>query len=553
MSAWLQVAMQVAVVVVVLAAVHRPLGDHLARTFTSAPHLRVERWLYRLIRVDPDADQRWTAYLGSVLAFSAVSVLGLYALLRLQQHLPLALGRPPMPAAQAWNTAVSFATNTSWQSYAGETALGHLAQMAGIAVQAFLSAAVGLAVAVALVRGLVARETDRVGNFWSDLVRGLVRVLLPLSLVGAVLLLAGGVVQNLHGFRQVATLAGHPQLLPGGPVASYEPIKLMSGDGGGFWNANSAHPFENPNPLTNILEIVLMLLVPSALPRMYGRMVGSLRQGWTVLAVMAVLWFAAVGAATAAEVHHAGPVPRAVASADEGKEVRFGVPATALFGVSSTATADGAVDGAHDSFTALGGGLLLANMVLGEVSPGGIGSGLYGVLALALLAVFLAGLMIGRTPEFLGKRVGSREIRLVALLTLVTPVTLLVGAAVAMSLPTGRSSMLNQGAHGLSEVVYAFTSAANTNGSAFAGLNANTDFYNVSLGLVMLAGRYLPMVLTVALAGAFAGQRRTATTAGTLPTTGPLFAALVIGVALVVAALTFLPAMALGPLGEGLR
>jgi K+-transporting ATPase ATPase A chain len=548
MSGWLQVA----AVLLVIAAVHVPLGNYLARTFTGRRHLRVETVLYRVMRVDPDADQRWTTYAGSLLAFSALSTLLLYGLLRLQSHLPLSLGRPGMAPAQAFNTAVSFVSNTSWQSYAGESTLGHLTQLAGITVQSFLSAACGLAVALVLIRGLVRRNTDRLGNFWCDLVRATVRVLLPLSVLFAAVLLAGGVIENLHGFQDVSTLAGHAQAVPGGPVASQEAIKLMSGDGGGFYNASSAHPFENPTGWTNLVEIILMLLVPSAMPRMYGRMVGDTRQGWLLVGVMTVLFSLSLGVISWVEAAHPGTVPAAVGSATEGTEARFGPSSTVLFANTATATADGAVNGSLDSLPALGGGVALVNMLLGEISPGGIGSGLYGLVALALMAVFLGGLMIGRTPEYLGKQIRSAEIRLVALITLATPLVVLVGTALALGLKNPPHSFLNAGSHGLSEGFYAFSSAGNTNGSAFAGLGANTDFYNVALALVMAAGRFLPMVLVLALAGTLAGQGRVPSTRGTLPTHTATFAGLTVGVALIVVGLEYLPALALGPLAEGL-
>ncbi len=366
------------------------------------------------------------------------------------------------------------------------------------------------------------------------------------------MLLAGGVIQNLHDFRVVGTAAGGIQPIPGGPVASQEAVKLMSGDGGGFFNANSAHPFENPNAVTNVVEIVLMLLIPSAVPRMYGRMARDTRQGWLLLGVMAVLFTAALGVLSVSEAAHPGTVPQAIGTSMEGKEARFGPAGTALFANGSTASADGAVDGSHDSLTVYGGGMALVNILLGEVSPGGVGSGLYGILSLALVAVFLGGLMIGRTPEYLGKRIGAAQIRLVALITLATPLTVLVGTGLALGLKTPPTSFLNSGAHGLSEGFYAFASAANTNGSAFAGLNANTDFYNIGLALAMLVGRYLTIVLVIALAGSLAGQRAVPTIRGTLATHTPTFAVLVIGVAILVGALTYLPTLALGPLADGL-
>ncbi|MCX9190734.1 potassium-transporting ATPase subunit KdpA [Carbonactinospora thermoautotrophica] len=543
--------LQASALVGALAVVHRPFGDYLARVYASPRHLRVERWMYRVVGVDPDAEQRWDTYLRAVLAFSLVSILGLYALLRLQDRLPLSLGRAPIPPDQAFNTAVSFVTNTNWQSYSGEQVMGHLAQMAGLAVQNFVSAAVGMAVAVALVRGFARTRTDRLGNFWVDLVRGCVRVLLPIAVVGALLLIAGGVVQNLAEPQTVRTLAGGEQTIPGGPVASQEVIKELGTNGGGFYNANSAHPFENPNPVTNWVEIFLMLLIPSSLPRAFGRLVGDTRQGYAILAAMAVLYLGALTAMTAAELAHPGAVPQAAGAAMEGKETRFGIFGSTLFGTTSTATSTGAVNSMHDSYTALGGGVALLNMMLGEVSPGGVGSGLYGMLVLAVVAVFVAGLMAGRTPEYLGKKIRAREMKLVALYILVVPAVILVGTGLALALGTGRSSILNPGAHGLSEVLYAFTSAANNNGSAFAGLNADTPFYNIGLGLAMLAGRFLPITLVLALAGSLAAQQPVAATSGTLSTHRSLFVGLLAGVTLIVAGLTFFPALALGPLAEG--
>lgn len=545
--------LQIGILVVALVVVHRPLGDYLARTFTSEKHLAAERAFYRAVRVDPDADQRWSTYLLSVLGFSAASVLLLYALLRLQDVLPMSLGFDGMDPALAWNTAVSFTTNTNWQAYSGESTVGHLAQMAGLAVQNFVSAAAGLAVAVALIRGLVRRKTDRLGNFWVDLTRGTVRVLLPLAFVFALVLVAGGVIQNFSSPEEISTLTGGSQSIVGGPVASQEAIKELGTNGGGFFNANSAHPFENPNALTNLLEIFLLLVIPSALPRMYGRMVGSTRQGYAVLAAMTVLWAGALVATTAAEVAHPGTVPQAVGAAMEGKEVRFDTWASALFAVSTTGTSTGAVNAMHDSFTGAGGGMVMLNMMLGEVSPGGVGSGLYGMVVMAILAVFLAGLMVGRTPEYLGKKLGRREITLVALYVLAMPFALLTGAALAAGgVGNALDTLNNSGAHGLSEILYAFASASNNNGSAFAGLGADTPYYNTALGLAMLIGRFLPIVFVLALAGALARQRPTPVSAGTLPTHTPLFVGLHAVTVVVVAGLTFFPALALGPIAVAL-
>lgn len=540
------------VLAVALGVVYRPLGDYMARVYQSPGHLRVERVIYRLVGVDPDADQRWTVYLRSLLAFSLVSVLGLYLLQRVQQWLPLSLDFPAVPADQAYNTAVSFVTNTNWQSYSGESTMGHLVQMSGLAVQNFVSAAVGMAVAVALVRGLARTNTDRLGNFWTDMVRTCVRILLPIAFVAAVLLVAGGVIQNLAGATEVTTLGQTTQSIPGGPVASQEAIKELGTNGGGFFNANSSHPFENPTALTNVLETFLILLIPVSLTRTFGTMVGSRRHGYAILAAMATLFVLALGLTVWAEMSHGGEALQAAGAAMEGKETRFGVPTSALWGVSTTMTSTGAVNSFHSSFTPLGGGVVMTNMLLGEISPGGVGSGLYGMLVIAILTVFIAGLMVGRTPEYLGKKIGPREMKLVSLYVLTVPAVVLVGTGLAMALPGPRESILNTGPHGLSEVLYGFTSAGNNNGSAFAGLNANTTFYNTALGVAMALGRFIPMIFVLALAGSLARQRRTPESEGTLPSYRPLFVVLVVGVALIVAGLTYFPALALGPLAEGL-
>ncbi|QQN79570.1 MULTISPECIES: potassium-transporting ATPase subunit KdpA [Streptomyces] len=543
----------IAALVALLALVHVPLGDYLARVYTGERHLGVERLLYRIARVDPRADQRWTAYALSLLAFSAVSALFLYAFLRLQGVLPLAQGHAGVHPSGAFNTALSFVSNTDWQWYAGETTLGPPAQMAGLAVQNFLSAAVGLAVAVALIRGFARSRTDRLGNFWVDLIRGTVRVLLPLAVLAAIVMAAAGVVQNFHAVREIVTLGGDRQALTGGPVASQEAIKVLGGNGGGYYNANAAHPYENPNPFTNFFQIFLLLLIPSALPRTFGRMTGSPRHGWAVLAAMTALWAIGLAAVTTAEATHHGDVPQAVGAATEGKEWRFGVWNSALYANATTTTSTGSVDAAHESFTPLGGGMLLLNMLLGEVAPGGVGVGLYGMLVLAMLAVFLAGLMVGRTPEYLGKKLRQREITLLALYVLAMPFAVLTGTALALAFPEPRARILAGPPHGLSEVLYAYASAGNGNGSAFAGLGADTTFYTTTLGLVMLMGRFVPMVLVLALAGALAAQHRTPAGTGTLPTHTPLFTGLLVTVAVVVAGLTFFPMLALGPLAEGLR
>ncbi len=547
MSDTLSGLLTVAVLVAVLAAAHLPLGAWLAHVFTDERHWRIERLVYRLCRVDPSSEQRWTTYAAAVVGFSVVGIALLLGLVVAQGALPLARG-----AAMGWdtavNTAVSFVTNTNWQSYAGESGASALVQTVGLTVQNFVSPAVGLAVAVALVRGLAGSGAATVGNFWVDLVRGCVRVLLPIAFVGAVVLVLGGVVQNLGAPVTVTTLSGGSQVIQGGLVASQEAIKLLGTNGGGYFNANSAHPFENPNAFTNLVQVFLMLVIPFSLPRAYGLLVGDRRQGWAVLGFMATLWGLMLAAVTWAEVSAAaGPL-----GAMEGKEVRFGVWSSALFGASTTGTSTGAVNSLHESYSPLGGGGVLFSMLLGEVSPGGVGSGLYGALLLALLTVFVSGLMVGRTPELLGKQVGRREITLTALALLVMPALVLVFTGVGMVAPLVSSQMLATGPHGLTEVMYAYASAANNNGSAFAGFSADSAYTNLTLALCMLLGRFVPIVLVLALAGSLAGQRRRPVTSGSLPTHTPTFAGLFIAVAVVVTGLTFFPALALGPLAEAL-
>jgi potassium-transporting ATPase potassium-binding subunit len=544
--------LQVAMLLGALALCYRPLGAYMAGVYTSGRHSRVERGIYRVVGVDPSADQRWPVYARSLLAFSVVSVLGLYALQRLQPHLPLSLGFPGVAPDQAFNTAASFVSNTNWQSYSGESTMGHLTQMAGLAVQNFVSAAVGIAVAVALIRGFARSRTDRIGNFWVDLVRGSLRILLPIAVVATIALVALGAVQNLSSGTDVTTLAGHSQTITGGPVASQEAIKDLGTNGGGFYNANSAHPFENPTALSNLFEIFLLLLIPVCLTRTFGLMVGSKRQGYAILAAMGAIWVLVLVGVSTLEASHPGAALQLAGASMEGKETRFGEAASSLFATSTTGTSTGSVNSFHSSFTALGGGLLILNMGLGEVAPGGVGSGLYGMLVLAIVTVFVAGLMVGRTPEYLRKKITTREIKLVALYILTMPVIVLAGTAVAMALPGARESILNPGPHGLSEVLYAFMSAGNNNGSAFAGLSANTTFYNTALGLTMLAVRFIPMVIVLALAGSLARQQPVPATAGTLPTHRPLFVSMLAGVTLIVAGLTFFPVLALGPMAEGL-
>ena len=542
--------------IVALVAVHVPLGDYMYRVYTSNKDLRGERAIYRIIGADPKAEQTWGAYVRSVLAFSAISILFLFIFQLVQGKLPLHLNDPAtqMTPALAWNTAVSFVTNTNWQAYSGESTQGHLVQMAGLAVQNFVSAAVGMAVAIALVRGLARRNTGELGNFWVDLVRGTIRILLPISVIAAIILVIGGSIQNFHLHDQVVnTLAGGQQTITGGPVASQEVIKELGTNGGGFYNANSAHPFENPNTWTNWVEIFLLLVISFSLPRTFGRMVESKKQGYAIAAVMAVLAAISVSFMMLVQLQHHGTVPTAVGSAMEGVEQRFGVANSAVFADATTLTSTGAVNSFHDSYTSLGGMITLFNMQLGEVAPGGAGSGLYGMLILAIITVFIAGLMVGRTPEYLGKKITPREIKLAATYFLITPLIALTGTAVAMALPGQRAGMLNTGPHGLSEVLYAFTSAANNNGSAFAGITVNTEWYNTALGLAMAFGRFMPMIFVLALAGSLAKQGKTPESIGTLPTHRPQFVGMVAGVTLILVALTFLPMLALGPLAEGIH
>jgi potassium-transporting ATPase potassium-binding subunit len=545
-----------ALLVIALVAVHIPLGDYMYRVYTSERHWRIEKFAYRVIGANPEAEQPWFAYARSMLAFSAVSVLFLFFFELLQDKLPLHLHNPatPMTPALAWNTAISFVTNTNWQAYSGESTQGHLVQMAGLAVQNFVSAAVGMAVAIALVRGFARTKTIEVGNFWVDLVRGTVRILLPLSLIAAVVLIAGGAIENFHLHDQVVTtLNGAQQTIPGGPVASQEAIKELGTNGGGFYNANSAHPFENPTRLTNWIEIFLLLVISFSLPRTFGRMVDSKKQGFAIAAVMGVLATMSWTISMWMQVQHHGTVPTAAGTAMEGVEQRFGIPDSSVFAASTTLTSTGAVDSAHDSYTSIGGLVQMFNMQIGEVAPGGVGSGLYGMLVMAVITVFVAGLMVGRTPEYLGKKIRPREMKLAASYFPVTELLVLVGTGVAMGLPGARAGMANTGPHGLSEVLYAFTSASNNNGSAFAGLSANTTFYNTALGLAMVIARFLPMILVLALAGSLARQGHTPDSPGTLPTHRPQFIGLVAAVTIILCALTFLPALALGPLAEGIH
>jgi K+-transporting ATPase ATPase A chain len=553
---WVFVA-SLATVVIILALAYRPLGNYMARVYTSEKDVRVERGFYRLIGVKSDAEQSWSAYLRSVLAFSVTGVLFVYLIQRIQEVLPYSLGLPAVPEALSFNTAISFVTNTNWQSYSPELTLGYTVQLLALVVQNFVSAAVGIAVAIALVRGFSYRRSGTVGNFWVDLTRGTLRILLPLAVIAAILLIAGGAIENFNGFQHLTTITGSTATIPGGPVASQEAIKELGTNGGGFFNVNSSHPFENPTAWTNLFEIVLMLVIPFSLPRTFGRMVGDNRQGYAIVGVMAALYVASAALMTWAELAAGSAAAKLAGAAMEGKELRFGIATSTLFATSSTITSTGAIDAQHDSFTPLAGAMAMLNMMLGEVAPGGVGAGLYGILVIAVIAVFIAGLMVGRTPEYLGKKIGGREMKLASLYTLTTPTLVLAGTAISFAIPAIRAdlvktSIFNPGVHGFSEVLYAFTSAANNNGSAFAGITANTPWLDTALGVVMFLGRFIPIVFVLALAGALAGQERIPATAGTLPTHGLQFAGLLIGTILLVSALTYFPVLALGPIAEGL-
>ncbi|MFY9864773.1 MAG: potassium-transporting ATPase subunit KdpA [Trebonia sp.] len=545
--------LQLVLLVAALAICYKPLGDYIARVFTSPKHLRVESGFYRVMGIDAEADQRWGAYARSMLAFSGTCVLFLYLLERIQHWLPYSNGQANVPPFLAWNTAASFVTNTNWQNYSGETTMGYVVQMAGLAVQNFVSAAVGIVVVIALIRGFMRSKTDRLGNFWVDTTRIVIRVLLPISVIGAIILMATGVIDNFNATHVISTLTGGQQNMVGGPVASQEVIKELGNNGGGFFNANSSHPFENPNPFSNWFEIFLLLVIPFALPRTFGKMVGDNRQGYLLVGVMAFLWLAAVGGITFFEWQHAGTALQAAGGAMEGKEVRFGIPGSSLFGGSTTVTSTGAVNSFHDSFTAFGGGILLFDLMLGEVVPGGVGAGLYGMLMLAVLTVFVGGLMVGRTPEYIGKKIRPTEMKWAAAYILATPFSALIGAALSLGFSVPQRSILNPGPHGLTEIVYAFTSMANNNGSAFAGLTTNTGWYNLAGGVVMLVARFAPMIFVLALGGTLARQQPVPASAGTLETHTPLFAALLIGVIIILVGLTYFPALALGPFAEGLH
>ncbi|MCK3769954.1 potassium-transporting ATPase subunit KdpA [Microbacterium aerolatum] len=555
MEWWMLIA-SVATLALALGLLYRPVGDYMSWVFTTRKNWKVERGIYKVIGVDPSKEQSWQVYLRSVLYFSVVGVLLLFLLQRTQQWLPYSLGNENIDSGVAFNTAISFVTNTNWQAYSGED-LSYTVQFAGLAVQNFVSAATGIAVAVALVRGFAYRRSGTIGNFWVDLVRGTFRILLPLSIVGAIVLIAGGVVQNFNGYVDVTTITGGTQTIPGGPVASQEVIKELGTNGGGFYNANASHPFENPTGWISLFQCFLILLIPFSLPRTFGKMVGDNRQGYAILAAMGTLYLASVAALAAFEFAGDGTAPQLAGAAMEGKEARFGLAQSVIYAGTTTLTSTGSVNSMHDSYTALGGMMPMVNMLLGEIAPGGVGAGLYGMLIIAVIAVFVAGLLVGRTPEYLGKKIGPREMKLASLYILVMPLLVLGGVALSFAIPALRDSIVNEsltntGSHGLSEVIYAFASGANNNGSAFAGLTASTPWLTAAIGVAMLFGRFIPIALVLALAGSLAAQDKIPATAGTLPTHRPLFVGLTVGTAVLVTALVFFPVLTLGPLAEGL-
>ena len=556
---WIQILVFIALVV----AMTRPLGGFMTRVFTGERTLLspivgpVERGLYRLAGVDERTEQHWVSYAVSMLLFSAAGMLLLYALQRLQAVLPLnPQDMAAVPADLAFNTAASFTTNTNWQNYGGETTMGHLVQMAGLTVHNYVSAATGIALAVALVRGFARASARTVGNFWVDLTRCTLYVLLPLCVVYALFLVWQGVPQTLAGAVDATTLEGAKQTIALGPVASQEAIKMLGTNGGGFFNANSAHPFENPNALTNLVQMLSIFVIGAGLTNLFGRMVGDERQGWAILAAMGLLFAVGVSVAYWAEAQ-GNPAFAAfgidgIAGNMEGKEARFGIAASALFATVTTAASCGAVNAMHDSFMPLGGMVPMINMMLGEIIVGGVGAGLYGMLLFAIVALFVAGLMVGRTPEYLGKKLEAKEVKMTMLAILCLPLMMLGLTAAAVVLDTGTASMANPGPHGFSEALYAYVSGAANNGSAFGGLAGNTPWYNVTIAIAMLVGRFLVIVPMVAIAGSLASKTRATASAGTFPTHDGLFVGLLVGVILIVGGLTFFPALALGPVVEHL-
>jgi K+-transporting ATPase ATPase A chain len=558
LNGWIQILIYCAVI----AALTRPLGGFMYRLFGGervwlSPVLGpVERGFYRLAGVNAKTEQSWLSYAIAMLVFNAAGFFLLYAMLSLQHLLPMnPQNLPALSPHLAFNTAVSFITNTNWQSYGGETTLSYFSQMAGLAVQNFLSAATGIAVALAFIRGFVRRSVSTLGNFWVDTTRATLYVLLPLSLVAALFLVWQGVPQNFHAYTEATTLEGAKQVIAQGPVASQLAIKQLGSNGGGFFNVNSAHPFENPTILTNLLESIFLLMLAAGLTNTFGRMVKDERQGWALFGAMGVLLLAGFAVAYWAETQNApSMIALGVEAAGnlEGKETRFGIAQSVIWAVSTTAASNGSVNAMHDSFTPLGGLVPLINMQLGEVIFGGVGAGLYGMLLFAIVAVFIAGLMVGRTPEYLGKKIEAREVKLTMLAILAAPLAILVFTAIACVVPDGLKGILNTGPHGFSEILYAYTSAAANNGSAFAGLTANTPFYNITLGLAMLIGRFAIIVPILAVAGSLGAKHVVAPSVGTFPTNNGLFVGLLIGVVLIVGGLTFFPALALGPIAEHL-
>jgi K+-transporting ATPase ATPase A chain len=555
-NGWLQIAVYAAIILVIT----RPLGGYLTRvvegerTFLSPVLGPLERGLYRLAGIDPAAEQSWLTYAIAMLVFKIAGFLLLYAILRLQTLLPLnPAGQGEIAPALAFNTAISFLTNTNWQFYGGETTMSHLSQMLGLTPQNFISAAAGIAIAVAFVRGFARRSVQTLGNFWTDLVRITLYVLLPLCVVGALVLIWQGVPQTLAGSVEATTLEGARQVISVGPVASQEAIKMLGTNGGGFFNANSAHPFENPTNLTNMLELVAIFAVGAALTNMFGRMVRDERQGWAVFAAMGLMFLVGVAACYWSEAH-ANPALVAAGMDPalgnmEGKEVRFGITQSALFATITTDASCGAVNAMHESYLPLGGMVPLVNIMLGEIIFGGVGSGLYGFLLFAIVAVFVAGLMVGRTPEYLGKKIEARDVKLTMLAILCLPLFMLGFTALAVVLPAGLATISAPGPHGFTEALYAYVSGAGNNGSAFAGLGGNT-FWDVTMGIDMLAGRFLVMIPALAVAGAMATKKTVPPSAGTFPTHGPLFVGLAVGVIVIVGGLTFFPSLALGPIVE---
>ncbi len=556
-NGWVQIALYVAVIV----ALTRPVGFYLdrvmsgQRTLLSPVLLPLERGFYRLAGIDPAEEQSWWVYCRAMLVFHIAGFVLLYLLLRLQNFLPFnPQDMAAVPPDLAGNTAVSFLTNTNWQAYGGESTMSYFSQMAGLAVQNFLSAAAGIALAMAMIRGFARAGAKGLGNFWADIVRVILYVLLPACIVLTLFFVWQGVPQNLGSYVEATTLEGAKQTIAQGPVASQLSIKMLGTNGGGFFNANSAHPYENPTALSNFVQMLIIFVIGAALTNVFGRAVGDQRQGWAILGAMGVLFIAGVAIAYWAE---AGGNPAIAAlGVDgsqgnmEGKEVRFGTPLSALFAVITTAASCGAVNSMHDSFMPLGGMIPLANILLGEIIIGGVGSGLYGILLFAILTIFLAGLMVGRTPEYAGKKIEAREVKMTMLAILCLPLAILGFTAVASVVPDGLAGTSNGGPHGFSQILYAFTSAAGNNGSAFAGLSANTVFYNALLGITMVFGRFAVIVPMLAVAGSLAAKRKTAASLGTFPTHGALFVGLLVGSILIVGGLTFLPALALGPIAE---